>query len=264
MYHILGAVALILAVFFAFRLEQYDSILGKILETAAVFPFIVIFLYVMLVVIYRGFLKLTGKADKSPAKEDKADYDSPPGALNDSDELFLEKHKCGDVIEYLVQTRHQAKVFAVKCQLVEGIVNSIELSAAKREPDIWAVRLTTTKYLIKEDKLVLGYLKIQQVGVSFYDVANRLINCAVLADEKDKEDECAAALGTVLAIATLTPLDKAKASTYLLKGSKNEVVGKYFGDLYNLELNSVDNAIDKRIAVLFAILLDTKIKQTKK
>lgn len=66
----------------------------------------------------------------------------------------------------------------------------------------------------------------------FYDVADRLINYAVLANDNDDEDEFVAALDTVMTIATLTPASKFKTTTYLLKGSADETIGKYFGGRY--------------------------------
>ena len=264
MYYIIGWIALILAFILQLLVGSYYSRIGEFLGSFMVFPIIVFLLMITLIIIYHALVSKPNKSIKEELIKEKAEKQTAPEMLSSDTDLYLSSNISNDIVNYWIKNQENVVVSEAKCILNGGVIDLIQLYLQKVDEALNQVvikELNSDNYLVKEGELILGSIKVKQDSLYFYDTNNTAIYSCIL-DEVDK-DEMDQAINSILNIASFFSVSTANEKTeiFFMKDREEELIGKYFFALHNLDLNTGSkNNIDKRIPLIFAIIIDIQIQ----
>lgn len=242
---------------------EYNTILGEILGMAMIQPLLVIFLLIVFLILFRGLpRRFKKKKDNSinsltdNLKENSC-YD------HDCGDLYLRKSiLASDFVDYQIISKKKIILYRGKCNLSQGRINSIILYSGDANTEIvLQVEKKTigSEYIVKDRESALGLIIITKSGLSYNNIDNNVIHTATL--ETAVDDGLGVVADWLVALDTLTVFSsESKFNYFILKGKDGETLGKYLTPLQNLDLTAdTENKYDKRIAIIFSIIIDTAL-----
>lgn len=251
-----------LAGIISFIVGEKDSVLGEILGMAMVQSFLIIALLIVFLISYKGFRRIFNKEKKEKIIEKFTENEKPNSSYDYSDLYLTRNILTNDLIEYQILNKEKSMYWSGRCNLNQGKIYSITLCSGHENKEmILQVRkeLVGLEYLIKDSQSVIGNIKITDKGLSFEDIDN--ISIYTATPENETDDGLGAVADWLIAMDTLNPFSSAsKVNYFTLKGENNEVLGKYYMSLKNIDLTTDTNEkFDRRIAVIFSIMLDSAL-----
>jgi len=262
-YHILGFIAVILCIVFIWTVGNYDTKLG--LYFSEISAAVIFFFMTGLIMLAKRLIRKAKERENETAQAGSDDEEEVKD--NFGKELYLISKREGDTIGYRVENEEKEAVFDAVGKLIQGRVDSIELCAQESDAgaDILVTREQNAKeYSVREGERVLGTIKVRKEGLVFAGADDTVCYLASFADEHiSEEDE---AVEGIMTLVTLGMISRgAKANKLLIKGPGDKVLGKYFFPLRNLDLtDDRNNLVDRRIAVVLAVMADAKLQLTER
>lgn len=259
MYYILGFVAFVLGVVFIWTVGNNDYGSGYYF-----FEIRVAVVFVIMAGLFALAKKLSWKANRREKSVQAGFIDKDEGlGVNDGKDLYLISKRDGEEFHYRVEDGEKEAFYYAVGELNQGRVDSIELSG--RDEDAGAAVLVARSqsakdYTVREGEQVLGTIKVRKGELRFAGADGTSIYSTSFADEYVPEDE--AAVEGILRLIALRPVSHGpKANTVLIKDAGDEVVGKYFFPLRNLELTGGGNSAgDRRIEMILTIMTDIRLQ----
>lgn len=194
-----------------------------------------------------------------PANNYHESQDSPPGSADKDRDLFLKRTaKSGNTIDYQILDNNKAKLWAARCNVMEGNVRFIELFSNALHGDCLlqvTEEIPQQKYTVNDSYTNIGSITAANQHWEYYNTNHNLVHAATLETITEDRDELWAWLYVIFISHIDSPPNK---SRFLLFNNGNKTtLGKYSFDLKNIDLTQdTDNRFDLRIATVLAILAE--------
>lgn len=253
MHHLLiGFIAFVLATVSLFALSKYDYRLGEILGMHIIFPLAVLSIVAVLEFIYAILHRIFSKESSSIIEKD----DTVQEYTNEFNDLYLLTNNItNELIEYRIENCKKEIVMYAKCQLRHQRIDIVDLYSEINKRNVLTVttKADISEYSILEEGMSIGNLKATNQGIYFNNLDNKTIYSATLETVGNDENE--ADLDLVMNLIAIELLSSPQKPNYsLIKGQNNEILGKYFFNLHNLDMNAdKDCKLDRNIAIIFAV-----------
>jgi len=241
---------------------EYNPTLGEILGMNIVQPFVLVFLLIILLSSYNGLRRIFNK-EKIGKKVEKITEKEELNSPSDHSDLYLKKCiSTSELIEYQITSKENAILWSSNCKLIQGKLHSIILYAGDIKKEVVfevTKEPTSLKYRIKNSQSNMRSIIITTNGLIFNDVDDNIIYTAT--PETASDDGFGEVVDWLLFIDTLNPFSSAsKIDYFILRDKNDEVLGKYYLSLKNIDLTiDTNNKFDRRIAAIFSILLDSAL-----
>jgi hypothetical protein len=196
---------------------------------------------------------------KKDSKADKIPDDIKQTAVN-SDIYLTKSILSSDLIEYKFTNKYNADICRAECYLSQGKINVIKLysEAANQEASLQAVKDTACRdYLIKDMDAIAGKIVCTDNGLKFKGLDNTLGYQAIV---ETKTDDGLGVVADLLLSLEFSAVSSSSSVKYvILTDENNELLGKYYIHLKNIELADTSNKFARQIAVIFAMLIDSRV-----
>jgi len=250
---------IVLAGIISLVVGEKNSVLGEILGMAMIQPFLVIALLIVFLILYKGFRRIFNKEEKGKIIGKYTENEKQNGSYDYSD-LYLNRNiLANDLIEYQILTKEKVIYWSGRCNLNQGKIHSITLCSEHENQEIilQVEKLAGLEYLIKDSQSHIGSIKITDKGLSFNNIGN--VEVYTATPEIVADDGLGIVADWLIAVDTLKPFSSASTANYfVLKGENDEILGKYYISLKNIDLTTdVTGKFDRRIAAIFSMLLDS-------
>jgi uncharacterized membrane protein YdcZ (DUF606 family) len=256
---ILVFVLIVLAGIISLVVGEKNSALGEILGMAMIQPFLVIALFIVFLILYKGFRRFIKKEEKEKVIE-KYTENEIQNSSYDYNDLYLTRNILAtDLIEYQILSKEKVIYWSGRCNLNQGKIHSLTLCSEHENKEIilQVEELAGLEYIIKDSQSLIGSIKITDKGLSFNNIDN--VPMYTATPENVTDDGLGMVADWLIAIDTLKPFSSASTANYfVLKGENDEILGKYYISLKNIDLTiDATGKFDRRIAVIFSMLLDS-------
>lgn len=255
---------IVLSWIISFAVGEYNSVLGEILEMAMVHPLLLIFLSTLLLIIYIGLRRIFNKEEKEIKIEAITENEEKrsSNSCGYSDMYLTKSILTSDLIEYQIINKENTILWTGRCNLNRGKIHSIILYSGDANKEIVfqvAREATGFEYFIKDSRSIIGSIIITNNGLRFNNIDNSPIYTAT--PETVAYDGLGAVADLLVGIDTLQAFSSASKVNYItLKGKDEELLGKYYTSLRNIDLTTdTNNNFDRRIAAVFSMFLDSSL-----
>lgn len=249
---------IVLAGIISLVVGEKSSVLGEILGMAMIQPFLIMALLIVFLILYKGYRRIFNKEEKGKIIEKYTENEKKNSSYDYSDLYLNRKVVANDLIKYQVLNKEKLIYWSGRCNLKQGKIHSITLYSEHENQEIilQVKKVAGLEYLIKDSQSHIGSIKITDKGLGFNNLDNVPVYTAT--PENVTDDGLGMVADWLIAIDTLKPFSSASTANYfVLKGENDEILGKYYISLKNIDL-TIDAAgkFDRRIAAIFSMLLD--------
>lgn len=240
--------------------EKFNSRLREILGMDRVFSLITMFIYIVLNVLFI-VLNVSFNASKNinqeEMKESEAGTTDDDSFYNNSDLYLRETEGTYNLRSYQIDNRKKETIWWGKCSFSPSGIQSIELYPVKcnKEPIILATRSQDNKtFSLTDKKTPLGYLSIENKGLIIRDLDMKTI---VSFEESSFEKDDT----VIIELITGTSFADYSSKQFIIRGTTNNLLGKYYPALRNIDLTPDSKSeLDRKVCIIASIVIDSKFR----
>lgn len=253
---------------FIVSIAIYNAQLGKVRLT--VFSLLAFGIMFVLIIISKWLLKLKSQLldnNQLIEKSSTCQQEQINSLCKENDFYIKNTKSINDLLEYEILNADKEVVWNCRCKLAQEIIHSIEMCTSDKVESILKVIYNPVKqlYWVIDGQLSIGTIRKDSEGWHYNNVDDQLIYSAIIKEKDEEEEDFNKAVNLIGVFTPLyftSPTPRRRLVDFILHGNKDEVIGQYFFSLSNIDLTSdIDRKFDRRIAVIFSILLDVQFIQ---